>query len=130
MIKGINTASQYITVQGGQPSSTYVNNYSGGQGVGNMRYNTSTQNVEVYDGSTWIQLSMSYATVDLSYDAQQLLEWARKEQRRQMERESRIKENPALQKAYEAIQRAEENFELIYKFVEHDNDAGYVQASP
>ena len=130
MIKGINSASPYITVQGGSPGSTYVNNYSGGQGVGNLRYNTSSQNMEVYDGNNWVQLSMGYATVDLSYDAQQLLEWARKEQRKQMERESKIQSNPALRKAYEAIQRAEENFDLIYKFVEHDNESESVQSSP
>lgn len=133
MIKGINSSSSYITVQGGQPGSTYINNFGGAQGVGNMRYNTSSQTMEVYDGNNWQQLGMSYATVDLSYDAQQLLEWARKEQRKQMERESKIKSNPALQKAYEAIQRAEENFDLIYKFVEHDseqNESESVQSSP
>lgn len=130
MIKGINTSSPYITVQGGQPGSTYINNFGGAQGVGNMRYNTSNQTMEVYDGNNWQQLGMSYATVDLSYDAQQLLEWARREQRKQMERESKIKDNPALQKALEAIKRAEENFELIYKFVEHDNESDSVQASP
>lgn len=133
MIKGINTGSQYVTVQGGQPGSTYINNYSGAIGTGNMRYNTSSQNVEVYDGNNWVQLAMNYATVDLSYDAQQLLEWARREQRKQMERESKIRDNPALKKAYEAIQRAEENFELIYKFVEHDDntrESESVQSGP
>lgn len=134
MIKGINTStSQYISVQGGSPGSTYVNNYSGGQGVGNVRYNTSTQNMEVYDGNNWQTLAMGYATIDLTYDTQQLLEWARREQRKQLERESMIKSNPALRKAYEAIQRAEENFDLIYKFVEHDRDqseSASVQSSP
>ena len=130
MIKGINSASQYITVTGGAPGSTYVNNYSGGQGVGNIRFNTSNQNMEVYDGNSWQTLAMNYATVDLSYDAQQLLEWARVQQRRQIERESKIRSNPALKKAYEAIQRAEENFDLIYKFVEHDDVGAEVQASP
>ena len=129
MIKGINSSSPYITVQGGQPGSTYINNFGGAQGVGNMRYNTSSQTMEVYDGNNWQQLGMSYATVDLSYDAQQLLEWARKEQRKQMERESKIQSNPALRKAYEAIQRAEENFDLIYKFVEHDTGGTMEEAS-
>lgn len=129
MIKGINSSSSYITVQGGQPGSTYINNFGGAQGVGNMRYNTSSQTMEVYDGNNWQQLGMSYATVDLSYDAQQLLEWARKEQRKQMERESKIQSNPALRKAYEAIQRAEENFDLIYKFVEHDTGGTMEEAS-
>jgi hypothetical protein len=131
MIKGINAGSPYLTVSGGT-SSTYINNYSGTQGVGNVRYNTSSQSMEVYDGNNWQMLNMSYATVDLSYDSQQLLEWARKERNRQFEREEKMKNNPALQKAMEAIKRAEDNFDLIYKFVEHDtqSESEGVQSSP
>ena len=40
-------------------SSTYINGYSGLQGVGNMRYNTSSQSMEVFDGNNWIMLNMS-----------------------------------------------------------------------
>ncbi len=131
MIKGITSNSQWISVQSGS-ATNYINNYSGSQGVGNMRFNTTSQQIEVYDGNNWQQLNMAYASVDLSMDAQQLLEWARKERNRQLDREAKMKTNPALRKAWEAIQRAEENFELIYKFVEHDSDAEseQVQASP
>ncbi len=69
MIKGI-TQGKYITVTGGQPGSNYVNNYSGAQGVGNMRFNTSTQNIEIWDGSNWVTFNTSYATVGLSPDAE------------------------------------------------------------
>jgi hypothetical protein len=88
--------------------------------------------MEVFDGNNWVMLNMSYATVDLSYDAQQLLEWARREQSRQLEREAKMKDNPALQKAMEAVKRAEANFDLIYKFVEHDtqSESEGVQSSP
>lgn len=90
--------------------------------MGNVRFNTVNQNLEVYDGNSWQQLNMSYATVDLSPEAQQLLEWARRERLRQIERESKIQNNPALRQAHAAIQRAEENFDLLYRFVEHDQD--------
>ena len=130
MLKGITSNSSWLTVQNGS-TSNYINNYSGAQGVGNMRFNTSNQNMEVFDGNNWMQLNMAYASVDLSNDAQQLLEWARKERNRQWEREAKMKNNPALQKAWESIKRAEENFELIYKFVEHDSDTeSEVQSSP
>lgn len=120
MIKGL-TGSQYINVTNGQPTSNYINNYSGAQGVGNMRFNTTNQNIEVFDGNNWMQLSMNYATVDLNHDAQALLEWARSERERQYKREQLIKNNPALQKAFEAIQRAEANFDILEKFVENDH---------
>ena len=129
MIKGINSGGRYITVTGGSPATTYVNNYSG-QGVGNMRYNTSSQQMEVYDGSTWQMLTMNYATVDLTFDAQQALDWVQQQRAKELKRTELIKKNPALQKAYEAIQRAEANFDILEKFVENDNDAGQVQSSP
>ena len=131
MIKGINASGRYLQVTGGAPGSTYVNNYSGGQGIGNVRYNTSTQNMEVYDGNSWQMLSMSYATVQMTGEAESLLEWARIERNRQFKREQLIKDNPALQKALEAIQRAEANFDILEKFVENDNaESGQVQSSP
>lgn len=130
MIKGINTGGRYITVTGGSPSSTYVNNYSGGQGIGNMRFNTTNQNVEVFDGNTWIMLNTSYATVDLTFDAQQALEWVQKQRDKEAKREALMKTNPALKKAYEAIKRAEANFDILEKFVENDNVGSEVQSSP
>jgi hypothetical protein len=132
MIKGINTGGRYLQVQGGMPSSTYVNNYSGAAGVGNMRYNPSNNNVEVYDGNNWQQLQTSYATVQMTPDAESLLDWARQERDKQWRRESLIKSNPALKKAWEAIKRAEDNFDLLEKFVENDSNAEseQVQASP
>lgn len=129
MIKGI-YAGRYINVQGGTPNSTYVSNSGSAQGVGNMRYNTQNQNVEVWDGNNWTTLAMNYATIELTGEAQMLLEWARNEQTKQLKRDELIKNNPALQKAYEAVKRAEANFDLIEKFVENDNDGSEVQASP
>ena len=131
MIKGITSNSAWLTVQNGS-TSNYINNYTGAQGVGNMRFNTTNQNMEVFDGNNWQQLNMAYASVDLNSEAQQLLEWARNERNRKWAIEAKMKNNPALRKAYEAIQRAEENFDLIYKFVEHDSDTQSegVQASP
>jgi hypothetical protein len=113
MIKSISATGRFLQVQGGQASSTYINSFSGAQGIGNMRYNTSTQQMEVFDGNNWQMLATTHATVDLTYEAQELLEWARTQKLKEAERKNRIANNPALQKAYEAIRRAEENFDLL-----------------
>jgi hypothetical protein len=115
MIKGINSSSQYITIQGGNPMQNYFS--PGAQGAGQMRYNTNSNNVEVWDGVTWKEMSNSYASVDLSYEAQSLLQWARQARDKELAREARIRSNPSLQKAYEAIQRAEENFDILDKII-------------
>lgn len=129
MIKDVMSSGRYVQVSSGG-SSTYVNNYGGQQGVGNMRYNTSTQNMEVYDGNNWIHLSMGIASVGLTGEAEALLDWARKERDKQIMRESRIRQSPALQKAYENIKRAEENFDLLEALVKDELDNQSVTSGP
>lgn len=128
MIKGINSSGKYISIHGGTPSNPYIS--PGAAGAGMVRYNPNMNQLEVNDGNSWQQISMSYATVELNADAESLLDWARKERQRQQDREYKIKNNPALQKAYEAIKRAEENFTLLEKFVEYDNPSDEVQSGP
>ena len=60
---------------------------------------------------------MSYVNVDVSGETQELLKWVRETKNRELSRESRVRSNPALQKAYEAIQRAEENFDILDKII-------------
>jgi hypothetical protein len=120
MIKGITSGSQYITVTGGSPMTPYIS--PGAQGAGQVRYNTNSSNMEVWDGMSWKEISMSYSNIDLSWEAADLLNWAREQRNKQKEREYRIQNNPALRKAYEAIQRAEENFDILDRIV--GDDAG------
>ena len=128
MIKGITSSSQYITVSGGNAMSSYFS--PGAQGAGQMRYNTTSNNIEVWDGVTWKELGTSYASIDLNYEAQELLRWAREAKNKELARESRIKENPALRKAYEAIQRAEANFDILDKIIGDEIRHDEVQAGP
>jgi len=117
MIKSIQ-GSRYVQVTGWHSPSPYIN--SSQQSAGILRYNTSSQNVEVYDGSSWQQLGGGCVSVGLSGEAETLLDWAREERDRMSKRDQMIKDNPALQKAYEAIKKAEDNFDILSKFVEND----------
>jgi hypothetical protein len=131
MIKSISSnTSQYLTVNNGSPMQAYFS--PGAQGAGQMRYNTNSNNIEVWDGVTWKEIGSGYATIELTYETQSLLQWAKQARDKELTRENRIRSNPALRKAYEAIQRAEENFELLDKIVGDDvnSDVGEVQAGP
>lgn len=114
MIKGLMGGSNVI-VNGGNTSVPYVNQNSTNPMQGMIRIWGS--DMQVFDGNAWMTMSTSYATVDLSPDAQTLLQWAREQRAKHAEREDRIKKNPALQKAWENIKRAEENFDLIDNLV-------------
>ena len=121
MISGL-LGSGNVQIAGGQASIPYISiNYNEQNPMtGMVRVNGST--LEAYNGSSWIKFTQPYATVALSGSAESAINWAMHQERKEKEREELIKNNPALQKAYEAIKRAEENFDLLSKFVEHDKD--------
>ena len=107
-----------VTVSAGDVSTPYINNNSSNPMQGMIRlWGTDFQ---VFDGTAWIQLASSYATVSLDQDTQDLLQWARTQRQLERNRATLIENNPALEKAYKAIQRAEQNFEILSKFVEND----------
>lgn len=108
MIKGISQGGRYITVIGGSPGSNYVNNFSGAQGIGNMRFNTTNQNIEIYDGVSWQTLQSSYASIQLDEEAIRILDWARDKRHQEMELESLSNDHPAVKAAYENVRRAKE----------------------
>jgi len=127
MIKGL-TGSNGVTVGAGNTSVPYINQNTNNPVTGMMRiWGTDMQ---VFDGSSWLNMNASYATVGLDDDTRSLLEWARTQRQLDLNRQTLIKNNPALEKAYEAVKRAEANFDLLAKFVEEDSNDTQVQASP
>ena len=120
MIKSIHSSSPFLTVSGGNPGSTYIGNYSNSPGVGNMRYNPSNQNIEVYDGSTWIILSAHHATINLSDEAVSLLEWARKKRNEELEREQLAETSPAIKDLVNQIKDKEEQIKIVQTLLKEE----------
>ena len=120
MIKSIN-GSNGITISGGYTSwPQFYNNSTAANNtlVGQVRYNGSSQNMEVYDGSTWLTVSSTYPTVELSGDVQHVLNWARAK----MMEEARIQElaakHPSVADALEAVKHAEEQVRIVAALVD------------
>ena len=114
MIKGIVQHGRYITVSNGN-ASTYVNSYSGQQGVGNMRYNTSNQNMEVFDGSSWVMLNMAHASVGLNSEAESLLDWAREKRNEESAWQSLAEKNQAVKIALDNLEQAKQQLNITAK---------------
>ena len=112
MIKGI-SAGPGLVVNGGNTSVPYVtiNNNNPIQGM--IRINGS--DMQVFDGMNWMTLSASYATVELNGETQSLLQWAREKRNKELEYERMAKDSPAVLNAINAIKRAEEQLDLVYK---------------
>lgn len=120
MIKNITASGRYVQVSGGG-SGTYVNGYSGLQGVGNMRYNTSNQCMEVFDGNNWVMLSMDYASVGLSGEAEALLDWARQKRDEEYAWKALAEKNKAVKIALDNLEEAKRQLDVTAKLArEHD----------
>ena len=119
MIKGL-TGALGVTIAGGSTTMPYVPQNSSNPIQGMIRVNN--QDLEVFTGSSWQIMSTSYASVGLDQDVLDVIQWARKQRDKQLDRERRIQNNTALKKAYEAIERAEANYEILDKIVGEDGN--------
>jgi len=117
MIGSIYSNSPSIQVSGGT-SSTYINGFSGAQGVGNMRYNTSLQKTEVFDGNNWVTLNLGTASISLSQEAESLLSWAREKRNEEWRIQALAEKSPAVAEAIEAVKKAEEQVKIVAALVD------------
>lgn len=123
MLKTVNGQGRYVMVNGGMPSHTYVNSYSGAQGVGNVRFNTSTQNFEVFDGSSWIQINSSHASVGLTPEAEDAVTWAINKLHEERMLELKAKDNPAIADLLNQRKTIDEQIKVI-EILTRDNKVG------
>jgi hypothetical protein len=127
MIKGL-MGNAGVIVSGGNVSLPYIGSNVANPIQGMIRINNT--DFEVFNGTGWQSLPSSYATVSLEPEVQDLLTWARTQRTLEMNRKFLIENNPALEKAYEAVKRAEANFDILAKFVENDLAAELRELAP
>jgi hypothetical protein len=114
MLKGLNTGGRYLEVVGGTASTHVGRNYNtSAHHQGQMMYDLDSQCIKVFDGSSWIVLAGSYATVNLSYEAQSLLDWAQFKREEERKLEKLIEEYPHLEDAHQSLKTEQEKFEML-----------------
>jgi hypothetical protein len=112
MIKNVYGSGRYLTAYSNN-ASNYMNNFGGAQGLGDLRFNTVHQCLEVYNGSMWHPLSMSDVSVSLTQDAVDAIDWA--DQKRKEEHDIRVlaEKYPAVADQLAAVREAEEKLRMI-----------------
>lgn len=99
MINNLSITSPHLTTS--SYSAPYIGNT--GQSAGNMRFNTTTQQMEVFDGSIWINISQN-VSVGLSWTAEEAIRWAHDKMQEESELKERMEKHPGLRDAYEKFQ--------------------------
>ena len=107
-----------VTVSAGNTALPYVGPNVNNPMTGMIRINNTE--LEVFNGTGWQKISSSYATVSLDQEILDVIQWARAQRTMAMNRLTLAQNNPALMKALEKLKKAEDDFELLAKFVEHD----------
>ena len=111
MIKGLR-GDQGITVSGGDTSVLYINQNTANPMTGMIRFwGTDTQ---VFDGTSWLNMNSSYATVSLDPELQVLLDWGR----RKMIQEQDL---PSLMEKYPGLKDAKEHYDIMLALVSDHN---------
>ena len=105
----------------------------GALSAGQMRYNPSSQNMEVYDGNVWQMIGGAYPTVGLTSEAESLLDWARQKRNEELEYERLASDNQAVKIAMENLENAKQQLKITAKLAKDTyQDHGEVmeQANP
>lgn len=121
MIKSLSSGPGVIVNNGNTPY-IYVN--MGAPSAGMMRYNGNTNNVEVYDGHTWMTMASNHASVELDSDTLSLLAWARKKKNEEMERDLLSVTNPAIKDLINQIEEKEKQILVIQTLIKEETKVG------
>ena len=113
MIKSITPSGRYIQTGGGSPMQPYIS--PGAQGAGQVRYNTTSSNMEVWDGMSWKEISNNYVSVGLTGEAESLLDWARTKR----DEDIRFK---TLMESHPGIQDLKEKLDIMVALVTKEQD--------
>ena len=104
---------KYLMVGGGNSASNYINTGAGMMGVGDLRFNTSTQQIEFYNGQTWQIFILAQATVGLTSTAETAIDWALYKMEQEKEARAMAEQYPAVADALGAVREAEQQLKTV-----------------
>ena len=111
-------SGKYVHVTGGYPTapimdSTQNRQTSNSSSAGDVRYNATVAGLEIYDGYNWKSWNPSYASVGLSPEAEELLDWAKEKRKKELEVEKLAEVNPAVQDLVAQIKEKQDQLEMV-----------------
>ena len=105
MIANIYGGSNYLTVTSNSGNTPYINTSQPMTGM--VRFNGNANGMEVYDGNGWQRVGTGTAHIDLSYEAQEILNWAAKKMADEKAYKELAKKSNAVKLALDNLAEAE-----------------------
>ena len=119
MIKGLQGITG-ITVTHGNTSVPYINQTSNNPIQGMIRVYGS--DMQVFDGTTWLNMNAGYATVSLDQDILDLLQWARKKRDEEQNILAAAEKHPAIKIAMDNLAKAKQQLDVTIILSKEHND--------
>ena len=111
MIKGLAQTGKYTVVSFGNTSVPYVNQNSNNPMQGMVRISGS--DMQVFEGSSWVVMNTSYASVGLSPDAELLLDWARQKRDEEVTTLKLAETNPTIKSLLDEMNKYKNQIEMV-----------------
>ena len=111
----LRASSPFIFV--GPDSNTYVG--QNGPAAGMVRYNTSSQQLEAYDGSIWHRIANN-ENVGMTNEAVEAIQWARSKIEEEAKLKELAKKHPGVADAMAQLKHASEQLEIMVQLVNQD----------
>lgn len=105
----------YVNVSGGDTSLPYVTQNTNNPIQGMIRVNGNL--LETFDGSRWIQINSSYATVTLTATYQAAMNWVVDKMTEEQQMKALAAQHPAIADLQDAVDRAQEQLRMTAALV-------------
>jgi hypothetical protein len=113
MLQDITSSSRYVTTYGGSSTLPYVPSNANNPIQGMVR--VQNQNMQIFDGSSWINMTQSVGSIGLTSEAESLLDWARKKRDEEMMWQNLANENKAVKIALDNLEQARRQLDITAK---------------
>ena len=111
MIKGIAPTGRYTLVSSGSTNLAHIYQNSNNPMQGMMRISGS--DTQVFDGSGWLTMTPTYATVGLSPTAESILDWARQKRDEEAEILILAETNPTIKSLVDEMNKYKNQIEMV-----------------
>jgi hypothetical protein len=113
MIKTLSGHGRYMQVTGASNVYPYIS--PGAANAGQLRYNVNNNNLEVWDGVTWKEISNNYTTIGLTGEAESLLDWVRTKRDEDLRFKSLLESHPG-------VKDLKEKLDILVALVQKEHD--------
>ena len=109
---------EFLIINSSKGSTPYINNSN--PITGTVAYDSSSQTLKVYDGSSFQTLGGGSANINLTPNAINILKWAEKKMLEEAERNKLAETTPAIRDLMDQIKEKEEQIRVVQTLLKEE----------